>query len=79
MNKNKRARIDRLIRKTESHALDWILCTLPENIFYFSGFRTTFYTRFIGDIHVGMCLEYFLASLEMRFQLLTYNLKIFEK
>jgi len=48
MNKNQRARIERLIRKTESHKLDWILCTLPENIFYFSGFRTTFYTRFIG-------------------------------
>jgi Xaa-Pro aminopeptidase len=48
MNENQQARIDRLVREARSHELDWILCTLPENIFYFSGFRTTFYTRFVG-------------------------------
>jgi len=48
MNKNQQARIDRLVQEAKSHKLDWILCTLPENIFYFSGFRTTFYTRFVG-------------------------------
>ena len=48
MNKNQAARIESLIHEAKSHELDWILCTLPENIFYFSGFRTTFYTRFVG-------------------------------
>ncbi len=48
MTKNQEARIEKLILQAQSRNLDWILCTLPENIFYFSGFRTTFYTRFIG-------------------------------
>jgi Xaa-Pro dipeptidase len=41
-------RIQRLIDVGRGKDLDWILCVLPENIFYFSGFRTMFYTRFIG-------------------------------
>ena len=41
-------RVRRLVEIGKAQNLDWILCTLPENIFYFSGFRTMFYTRFIG-------------------------------
>lgn len=41
-------RVQRLLEIGKEQNLDWILCTLPENIFYFSGFRTMFYTRFIG-------------------------------
>jgi len=41
-------RVKRLAAAGQAKNLDWILCTLPENIFYFSGFRTLFYTRFIG-------------------------------
>jgi Xaa-Pro aminopeptidase len=48
MSQNKQNRILRLIEKGRKYDLDWILCMLPENIFYFSGFRTMFYTRFIG-------------------------------
>jgi Xaa-Pro dipeptidase len=48
MSVNKMERIKRLVAAGETRGLDWILCTLPENIFYFSGFRTLFYTRFIG-------------------------------
>jgi len=48
MNRNQQARLDRLIHEARNHELDWVLCMLPENIFYFSGFRSTFYTRFIG-------------------------------
>lgn len=42
------SRIQRLVEIGKEQNLDWMLCTLPENIFYFSGFRTMFYTRFIG-------------------------------
>ena len=48
MTLNKMERVRRLRVAGQAHNLDWILCTLPENIFYFSGFRTLFYTRFIG-------------------------------
>ena len=48
MDANKARRIQQLVAVGEGRGLDWILCTLPENIFYFSGFRTLFYTRFIG-------------------------------
>jgi len=48
MTLNKMERVRRLAAAGQPHNLDWILCTLPENIFYFSGFRTLFYTRFIG-------------------------------
>jgi len=41
-------RVKRLAAVGQVREGDWILCTLPENIFYFSGFRTLFYTRFIG-------------------------------
>ena len=48
MDQTKRDRILRLAELGKDQDLDWILCTLPENIFYFSGFRTMLYTRFIG-------------------------------
>jgi Xaa-Pro aminopeptidase len=48
MKENQRLRIHKLIEAGKKHNLDWVLCMLPENIFYFSGFRTMFYTRFIG-------------------------------
>ena len=48
MNEKQKARIERLVQEARKHELDWILCTLPENIFYLSGFRTIFYTRFVG-------------------------------
>jgi Xaa-Pro aminopeptidase len=48
MSVNKIARIQRLVAAGQARGVDWILCTLPENIFYFSGFRTLFYNRFIG-------------------------------
>jgi len=48
MDAKKARRIQQLVAVGEGRGLDWILCTLPENIFYFSGFRTLFYTRFIG-------------------------------
>ena len=48
MSVNKMERIERLVAAGQARGVDWILCTLPENIFYFSGFRTLFYTRFIG-------------------------------
>jgi Xaa-Pro aminopeptidase len=48
MKEDKRQRIHNLIEAGKKHDLDWVLCMLPENIFYFSGFRTMFYTRFIG-------------------------------
>jgi Xaa-Pro aminopeptidase len=41
-------RVKRLIETGREKMVDWILCMLPENIFYFSGFRTLFYTRFIA-------------------------------
>src|SRR5512138_2368119 len=48
MTQNPMERVRRLAAAGQARNLDWILCTLPENIFYFSGFRTLFYTRFIG-------------------------------
>jgi Xaa-Pro dipeptidase len=48
MGTTQNVRIRRLIDVGKERGLDWILCVLPENIFYFSGFRTMFYTRFIG-------------------------------
>ena len=48
MSLNKMERVKRLASVGQEQGLDWVLCTLPENIFYFSGFRTLFYTRFIG-------------------------------
>lgn len=48
MNQEKMNRVKRLVSAGQGKGLDWILCTLPENIFYFSGFRTLFYTRFVG-------------------------------
>ena len=48
MTLKKMERSQRLAAAGRARGLDWILCTLPENIFYFSGFRTLFYTRFIG-------------------------------
>jgi len=48
MSQNKMERVRNLSRTAKDLELDWVLCMLPENIFYFSGFRTTFYTRFIG-------------------------------
>ena len=45
---NKTERTRRLVAAGQARGVDWILCTLPENIFYFSGFRTLFYTWFIG-------------------------------
>lgn len=41
-------RVQKLIEAGGALDLDWVLCTMPENIYYFSGFRTMFYTRFIG-------------------------------
>ena len=48
MSNPKMQRVQRLIEIGQKKDLDWILCMMPENIFYFSGFRTLFYTRFIG-------------------------------
>jgi len=48
MNQDKFKRIQVLTELGRDSDLDWILCMLPENIFYFSGFRTMLYTRFIG-------------------------------
>jgi Xaa-Pro dipeptidase len=48
MDANKKNRIGQLVEAGRKLDLDWVLCMLPENIFYFSGFRTLFYTRFIG-------------------------------
>jgi len=48
MNQDKLKRIQALTELGGDSDLDWILCMLPENIFYFSGFRTMLYTRFIG-------------------------------
>ena len=48
MNPNKQKRIQSMIDLGKERDLDWILCMLPENIFYLSGFRTMLYTRFIG-------------------------------
>lgn len=48
MEESKRKRIQALTELGKGCDLDWVLCTLPENIFYFSGFRTMLYTRFIG-------------------------------
>ena len=48
MQEDKLKRIRALIALGKDHDLDWILCMMPENIFYFSGFRTVLYTRFIG-------------------------------
>jgi len=48
MDTKKAERIRRLVAAGRGRGVDWILCTLPENVFYFSGFRTLFYTRFIG-------------------------------
>jgi Xaa-Pro aminopeptidase len=48
MSVNKMERIQRLVAAGQARGVDWILCTLPENIFYFSGFRTLLYNRFIG-------------------------------
>src|SRR5712692_9303884 len=39
------ARIARLTEKINSQ-VDAVLCTSPENIYFFSGFRTMLYTRF---------------------------------
>ncbi|MBW1696972.1 MAG: aminopeptidase P family protein [Deltaproteobacteria bacterium] len=48
MNDNRLRRIQTLTELGKERDLDWILCMFPENIFYFSGFRTMLYTRFIG-------------------------------
>jgi Xaa-Pro dipeptidase len=48
MTRPKMERVKRLIETGREKGVDWILCMLPENIFYFSGFRTLFYTRFIA-------------------------------
>ena len=48
MNQYQTARVENLRAEAAKNNLDYVLCMLPENIFYFSGFRTTFYTRFIG-------------------------------
>ncbi len=48
MDQAKRNRVRALTELGKDRDLDWILCTLPENILYFSGFRTVLYTRFIG-------------------------------
>ena len=48
MNQYQNERIENLRAEAATHNLDWVLCMLPENIFYFSGFRSTFYTAFIG-------------------------------
>lgn len=44
----KQKRIQSVTDLGKKHDLDWVLCMMPENVFYFSGFRTLFYTRFIG-------------------------------
>lgn len=36
------------LAKKVGGSVDAVLCTSPDNIYYFSGFRTTLYTRFIG-------------------------------
>ncbi len=48
MNLDKQNRVRRLIEAVKKHDTDWVLCMLPENIYYFSGFRTMLYTRFVG-------------------------------
>ncbi len=48
MDVKKMERIQHLVGAGQARGVDWILCTLPENIFYFSGFRTLLYNRFIG-------------------------------
>ena len=48
MTQDKMTRVSRLIQTAKAQDLDWVLCMLPENIFYFSGFRTMLYTKFIG-------------------------------
>jgi len=48
MIQEKLERVQRLVTAGQAKKLDWILCMLPENVFYFSGFRTLFYTRFVG-------------------------------
>jgi Xaa-Pro aminopeptidase len=53
MNPNKQKRIQSMIDLGKERDLDWILCMLPENIFYLSGFRTMLYTRFIGVLVPG--------------------------
>jgi Xaa-Pro aminopeptidase len=50
MNRYQKNRVDNLRAEAAKHDLDWVLCMLPENIFYFSGFRSTFYTAFIGTL-----------------------------
>jgi len=48
MSQNKEDRIRKLVDTGKGYGLDWVLCMLPENVFYFSGFRTMLYTRFVG-------------------------------
>ncbi len=48
MSQSKMNRVVRLAQAARKRGLDWVLCMLPENIFYFSGFRTMLYTKFIG-------------------------------
>jgi len=48
MQPDKLKRINALVDIGKKRDLDCILCMQPENIFYFSGFRTVLYTRFVG-------------------------------
>jgi Xaa-Pro dipeptidase len=48
MSQSKMSRVSKLAQVAKVRNLDWVLCMLPENIFYFSGFRTMLYTKFIG-------------------------------
>jgi Xaa-Pro aminopeptidase len=45
------------LAKKVSGSVDAALCTGPDNIYYFSGFRTTLYTRFIGVLIRMDCPE----------------------
>lgn len=45
------------LAKKVGGSVDAVLCTSPENIYYFSGFRTTLYTRFIGVLIRMDCPE----------------------
>lgn len=50
---SKEARLDRLSELRRSLGLDAMLVTTPANLHYFSGFRTTLYTRFNGLLVAG--------------------------
>ncbi len=45
------------LAKKVGGSVDAVLCTSPDNIYYFSGFRTTLYTRFIGVLIRVDCPE----------------------